>query len=156
LKTTSFDVSVDHEYEKQTEKNVFNGYLAQHEMKIEIPMDKEKSNSLIEKMTTGVTDLEFTIYFTVSNPEELHNEMLKKAIENATGRAEVIADAAGVKLGKISSISYSWNEIRFRSRFSPDFGISKMACMDEMAVPDFQPESIKESANVDISWGLIV
>ena len=92
----------------------------------------------------------FSIYFTVSNPEELKEKMLAEAVKNARRKADIMTEAAGVALGKILSINYSWSEVRFRSeRFDE---IECYATMAPKAMPDFEPDDIENADSVEVVW----
>ena len=153
LKTSSFRISSDYKYNKDLEERQFNGYIASHKLKIEFPVDKEKSNRLLGEIVDKARHANFQIYFTVSNPEELKDEMVKEAVINATRKAEIMTEAAGVKLGKILSINYTWGEVHFRSEFGADLLCASM--IETEARPDFEPEEIEESDNVEVVWELV-
>ncbi len=150
VKTIAFDISTDTYYNKKTEKSEFNGYIAEHRLKVEFPIDKEKSNKLLAAIVEKVSSATFSIYFTVSNPEELKEKMLAEAVKNARRNADIMTEAAGVGLGKILSINYSWSEVRFRSeRFDE---IECYATMAPKAMPDFEPDDIENSDSVEVVW----
>lgn len=150
VKTISFDISTDTFYNEKTEKSEFNGYIAEHRLKVEFPIDKEKSNKLLAAIVEKVSSATFSIYFTVSNPEELKEKMLAEAVKNARRKADIMTEAAGVGLGKILSINYSWSEVRFRSGMLHD--IECFATMAPQAMPDFEPDDIEKSDSVEVVW----
>ena len=49
--------------------------------------------------------------YTIKDVEAAKNELLGKAVAESKKKAQVLTDAAGVKLGNIISIDYSWGEI---------------------------------------------
>ena len=51
---------------------------------------------------------EFSIEYTIKNPEKSKNELLANAVKDSMGKANVLADAAGVVLGDIVTIDFSW------------------------------------------------
>jgi len=153
LKTTSFRINSDYSYKKKLDERKFNGYIASHRLKIEFPVDKEKSNRLLGEIVDKVRSANFNIYFTVSNPEELKDEMVREAVINATRKAEIMTEAAGVKLGNILSINYTWGEVHFRREFEADLLCAAMT--EEDARPDFEPEDIEKSDNVEVVWELL-
>ena len=76
--------------------------------------------------------------------------MLQNAVANARLKAEIIADAAGLQLGEIISIDYSWDDILFQS--PTQFGLrSEKMGVSSMAL-DIQPEDINISDSVTIHW----
>jgi len=60
---------------------------------------------LLSKVIDAGIDQVGGVEFTLSNPEEFSNKLRAKAVDNARERAELLAKAAGVKLGKPISIS---------------------------------------------------
>ena len=57
---------------------------------------------------------EFSIEYTVSNPEAAKNKLLGEAVKDSMSKAGVLAAAAGVTLGDIVNIDYSWGLYRDR------------------------------------------
>lgn len=150
LKSTSFQIRRDTVYDKKTEKYEFNGYIATHDLKIELPRDREVENRLLESIVDKVTSAEFNIYFTVSDPQSLKDELVQSAVENARRKAGLMAEAAGVKLGRIISIDYSWGEVRFRREMATELCCASME--NREARPDFEPEDIEKTDDVEVVW----
>lgn len=96
---------------------------------------------------------------TVKNPEKSKNELLANAVKDSMGKANVLADAAGVVIGDSVTIDYSWAEIDFVSR-----PMNKMmleaCCMREQAETDgsydidIEPDDIDVSDSVTIVWSI--
>lgn len=156
LRTVSFDVSRKTESYKDRQDNYktrFIGYEFMHQMKLEFPSD----NKLLGKLlyTLGHSDAEpvFSIDYFVSDPEAAKDELLARAMKDATRKAQIMADASGVKLGKIIHIDYSWGEIRFD--YQP---VDSMRCIessyvaDSMYPMDMEPDDIDASDSVTITW----
>ncbi|MCK4539407.1 MAG: SIMPL domain-containing protein, partial [Candidatus Krumholzibacteria bacterium] len=153
LKTTSFDISRDTVYNRKTEKHDFNGYIATHNLKIEFPRNMDKSNKLLGAIVEKVSSADFSIYFTVSDPKALKDRLVQEAVQNARKKAGLMVDAAGVKLGKILNINYSWSEVHFHREMVSELRCSAM--VDFAAQPDFEPEDIEKSDNVEVVWEII-
>ena len=60
--------------------------------------------------------VEFSIIHTVKDAEAVKNQLIGKAVADSKEKAKVLAEAAGVKLGSILKIDYSWGEIEVYSR----------------------------------------
>ncbi|MGB4482777.1 MAG: SIMPL domain-containing protein, partial [bacterium] len=71
-----------------------------------------------------------------------------EAVKNAARKAEVLADAAGVKLGPIIRIDYTWSDIYIESN------LSIRAFMVSESAPDydFTPEDIEITETVTTVW----
>ena len=59
---------------------------------------------------------EFSIEYTVADPEKSKNELLAAAVKDSQAKASVLTEEAGVNLGKIITIDYSWGEFDYFSR----------------------------------------
>jgi uncharacterized protein YggE len=150
VKTSSFDISMDRHYNNEKKDYEFNGYIAEHKLKVEFPIDREKSNKLLAAIVDKVSSASFSIYFTVSDPEKLKERMLAEAVKNAKRKADIMADTAGIRLGKILNINYSWSEVRFRDDVACTMAMPDM--IHAKAMPDFEPDDIERSDNVEIIW----
>lgn len=82
-------------------------------------------------------DAEFSFRHTVEDEEAVKNELLGKAVEDSRVKAKVLARAAGVKLGEIKLIDYSWGRLEV---YSDMMSVGALCC--DMAV--------KENASYDI------
>ncbi|MBN2070160.1 MAG: SIMPL domain-containing protein [Candidatus Krumholzibacteriota bacterium] len=153
LKTTSFRIKADTVYDKKTEEYNFNGYIATHKLKLEFPRDTEKSNRLLKAIAEKVSSADFDIYFTVSDPQALKDRLVEDAVKNARRKADLMTKAAGVKLGKILRINYSWSEVHFHSRMTENLCCEAM--VDIEAQPDFEPEDIEKTDNVEVVWEIV-
>ena len=119
LKTLNFHVDTVYEsYQAsdQSWKRRFEGYKFIHRMKLEFDAD----NALLGKVLYAVANCsakpEFSIEYTVSDPEKAKNELLGKAVADSKEKAAVLSKAAGVSLGEIITIDYSWGEIDLVTR----------------------------------------
>ncbi|MCI6648432.1 MAG: SIMPL domain-containing protein [Lachnospiraceae bacterium] len=93
----------------------------------------------------------FRILYTVKDVEASKNELLARAVADSKTKAEVLTKAAGVSLGEIQSIDYSWEEVNFS--VSP---IDKMvvagAPSEETFDMDIEPDDIDVTDTVMVVW----
>ena len=85
--------------------------------------------------------------------------LLSNAIQDAMKKDSIIAKAAGVKLGEIIYINYSWVDFGFhtRSYYIEDGGFCKCCAAPETGFRydiDIEPEDIDRSDNVTIVYSL--
>lgn len=147
LKTRFFDIAAD--YEKIKEHEVFKGYEASHRLALRLPMDKEKLNQVLNKITKGESRTHFYIGFDVSDKQAFQMEALIQAVQDARTKAEVLAQAAGADLGQLISIEHGWAEVRIRS--------SRHAFLAEPAVQydlDVQPDQVKIEDSATLVWAI--
>lgn len=145
LKTTDFNVGVETNYKDG--RSIFRGYSATHRLKIELPIEKKLLNSVLSNIGEGYSGAKIDLQFSVKDKEALREQVLIQAVKSAKRNAEILASAAGVRLGEIKEINYHWSEIHFYDRRS------EMVC--ESAVDysaDFEPEDISATDNVTIIY----
>lgn len=119
LKTLSFNIDTDYESYQAKDKSWKRrliGYRYTHRMKLEFPSDNEMLGQVLLAVAHCPGQPEFTIQYTISDPEAAKNELLAKAVEDSKAKAGVLSKAAGVSLKDIITIDYSWGEIDFVTR----------------------------------------
>ena len=119
LKTLYFNIDTEYEScqaKDKSWKRRFQGYKYVHRMKIEFPADNQRLGKMLYALAHCPVSPEFSIEYTVSDPEASKNELLGKAVKDSLKKASVLVEASDVKLGKIINIDYSWGEIDFVSK----------------------------------------
>lgn len=159
LKTLRFNVDTEYEsYQgKQKEwKRRFVGYKFTHTLKIEFDADNKKLGEVLYALAHAPIQPEFRIHYTVKDVEAAKNLLLGKAVEDSKEKASVLAEAAGVKLGKIVTIDYSWGEIAFLSEpMSRNMSIMTECCESPMGYDiDIEPDDIDVTDTVTIVWSI--
>ena len=86
--------------------------------------------------------------------ESAKNQLLAKAVDDSKAKAEILTSAAGVKLGKVVNINYSWGEINI---YSEPVNYDKAILCEESAYNyesslDIEPEDLDISDTVTVSW----
>ena len=155
LKTLSYDVrSV---FENYNENGVYKqrpvGYACRYQLKLSFGFDNKRLAETLDAVSQSSADAEFSIKFTVKDPEKVSAELLKSAAENARQKAETLCAASGVRLGELVNISYNWGEICFDSASSyskHERGITPLA-----AAPEFTPDDIKSSDSATFVWEIM-
>lgn len=102
---------------------------------------------------------EFSIVYTVSNPEETKNKVLATAVKDSMRKAEVLCGAAGVELGEIQSVDYSWGELDIYSR---PMGVDMMDSYSDdeeddvsmLKEIDIEPDDIDITDTVTVLWAI--
>lgn len=155
LKTLNF--SVDTEYESYQDKTGvyrqrFAGYRFRHSLRLAFPSDNQRLGKLLSALAGSPVQPELRLSYTVSDPEKAKNELLARAVSDARAKAETLTAAAGVALGEIQNMDYSWDEIDFS--FSPmerGMPMAKAMAADSIAL-DLEPEDIPVSDTVTVVW----
>ena len=159
LKTTSFQVNTKYEsYQDKARiwKQKFVGYEFQHSLKIEFDVNHQMFGKMLYALAHSSAEPEFRIFYTVKDAEPVRNLLLAKAVEDAKVKAELLTKAAGVTLGEVSTIDYSWEEIEIISK-PMNRMIGTYACAQEEDCAnsceiDMEPEDINVSDHVTVSW----
>lgn len=156
LKTKHF--SIQSEYESYRDKNDdykrrFIGYKFTHHTEIKFPNDNRQLGRTLYALSHCPVEVEFTIRYTISHPEDVKNELLKKAVADSRAKAEILAESAGVKLGEIERIDYSWGELQIVSQPVEGFMTkSLLAKPDESYDIDIDADDIDVDDTVTIEW----
>ena len=155
LKTLRF--SVDTEYENYRDennvwKNRFLGYRFTHGMKLEFDADNERLGRVLYQLARTECHPEFRINYTIKDTEAAKNKLLAKAVADSKDKAKVRAEAAGVTLGDIVNIDYSWGELEIASAPVERCMMSAPnAAMDSYKM-DIEPDDIDVTDTVTVVW----
>ncbi len=69
-------------------------------MKVQFPFDKDYLKKIMQRLSQTKSHASFRLSFTIADPEPLRQQALAEAVKNAAQKANLLADAAGVKLGE--------------------------------------------------------
>ena len=150
LATSNFSLSPQYHYPKG-EAPVLTGYLASNLLRITLRgEDLGRIGEVIDITTEAGINKVQNITFTVEKSQELELELLAEAVKNGKKKAQIMAQAADVKLGKLLDLSNSYASILpFRMNVREDFAVMKTA-----ASTPIQPGEIKISAQVNLQYDL--
>jgi uncharacterized protein YggE len=158
LKTLGFNV--DAEYESYREKDEYKqrlkGYRYRHNMKVEFGSDNDRLGRILYALANSKLRPEFSISYTVKDQEAAKNVLLGKAVADAKEKAAVLAEAAGLALGSIQTVDYSFGDMSMEVRpMGRMMAVNKMAaagCEDECYSMDLEPDDISVSDTVTVVW----
>lgn len=158
LKTQHFNVDTKYEGyhdEKGNWKNKFVGYEFVHSMKLEFDVDNKKLGQLLYAFSHTSVHPQLHMEYTIRDVEAAKNELLAKAVADSKMKAKVLSEAAGVELGDIVTIDYSWDEIAFKTvpmercvTLAKSAGGASDGCYDM----DIEADDIKVSDCVTVVW----
>ena len=149
LKTAHFGIDTDYEsYHDKDGKyqRRFIGYTYTHNLYIQFPNDNEQLSKVLYQLANNEVNVEFSIKYTVKN------ELLGKAVKDSKTKAEVLAKAAGVSLGEIKEIDYSWGELEICTE--PMHGMRLAAPKESSGAYyiDIEADDIDVQDTVTIVW----
>jgi hypothetical protein len=157
LKTSSFYINTY--YERSNENNTwvqrFAGYICKYALKLEFDLDMQKLGATLSAIAGSEANPDFNIIFTVKDADAVSRQLLESAVESARSNAEILAAAAGLKLGEIVRIDYSWSEIQMRSNteMRMEQPVMYRADAGTLAV-DIEPEDINLKDSATVVWAI--
>ena len=156
LKTTNFNVNTKYESYRENggHKQRFAGYVCHHNLKLEFDLDMPLLGATLGAIAGCEAKPNFNIKFSIKDPTAVSEQLLESAIENARHKAEVLAKAAGVKLGAIQRIDYNWSEHHLYSQ--TDYQFNNLM-VHEAAAPmmmDIEPEDINVRDTATVVWAI--
>lgn len=159
LKTVLFNINTEYESYQDRDKSWkrrFKGYKYTHRMKLEFPAENKRLGKILYALAHCPVSPEFSIEYTVADPEAAKNELLGEAVKDSMAKAGILAAAANVKLGNIINIDYSWGEVDFVSRPLEELSLR---CCEDVCEPtsynmDIEPDNIDMSDTVTVVWNI--
>ncbi len=137
-------------YRPCTQSSVITGYITTQSIEVILRTDKmEKAGDIVADLTNkGITVQ--TGEATVENPEKLKNELRAKAITDARKNAEKLADALGVRLGKVES--FNENSGGYYPMMAKSESMAMGSGADSATPPVISDGSQKVSSTVSVSF----
>ena len=124
IQTANFSVGPIYEQKAENKPPVVTGYRVTNQVRITLH-DTGKLGAVLDKVVSlGANQID-SIEFGVEEPEALKDEARKLALKNVTDNAKLYAEAAGVGLGQILSISEE--ESSYQPRYAPAARAMEMA-----------------------------
>ncbi|MBM7549301.1 SIMPL domain-containing protein [Peptoniphilus gorbachii] len=155
LKTKDF--SIESEYESYRDynndyKKRFLGYKFYHRTQIQFPKDNKMLGRILYELFLCSVKVEFSIDYTVKDKDAVKKEVIKRAVENSREKAGIMAIAAGVSLGEVQSIDYSWGEIDIRTSPVDKLEVRKSYALEPSYDIDIEPDDIDLTDTVTMVW----
>ena len=158
LKTTDFNVSAEYENKKcdGTYQRIFSGWVVRHHLRLSFDLDTKALSRALVTVAACIADPELSVSFTVKNPADVNEALLKSAAENARKKAEILCKASGVTLGSLISIDYNWSEVNVYSRthYGAECDTLRACAADSYSV-DIEPDDINASDTVCFVWEIL-
>lgn len=161
LKTKKCEIEARNHREYNEKRNawetVFKGYEFVHKMTVSFDKDNLRLGKILKSLSKCESKPEVDVSYTIKDVEGMKNNLLKKAIADSKNKATILAEAAGVTLGKIVKIDYSWGEINLNSHTMDSF-LDVMRLSDDEDYEDealevnIEPEDINLSDTVTVIW----
>ena len=156
LKTTDFNVRSEYDSvqdDKGRWQQVFTGYVCHHGLLLRFGLDMDRLAAALAAAADCGSEPQIQIAFTVADPRDAEDALLRDAAENARRLALTLCAASGVRLGAIESIRYNWEEANVRSETSMDMGAKPMLRAAKASFDNaFVPEDVKLTETAVFTW----
>jgi len=105
IKTTNYTINPNYSFTGDSQRII--GYSVSQNFEVEAPIGK--TNQVVDASTKAGANMVGSIVFKLNDEKqvELKNEARKEAVEMAKKSAEGLANASGIKLGKIINVTES-------------------------------------------------
>lgn len=137
IKTVKFEVTRKTEYIQN--KHVFIGYQHRHDLRIEFDLDMNKLGRVLNVLNESYVEPNFNILFTIKDIEGAKDMILDKATADAFKKANILANASGVKIGNIQKITYTSDPINLVSDTVLRYNVTEASVQDAI---DIVPEEL--------------
>ncbi len=145
VQTSNFSVNPRYEFDQQKQTQKMIGYEVSNQVTVRV-RKLDQLGALLDTLVKAGSNQMYGISFSIADTAKLEDEARKRAYADAKHKADVYAAAAGVKVGKVLSLSES-------SGYRPPMPVfaRKMAADAAPAVPVAAGEA-SVSASVDVVW----
>ena len=158
LKTADYSVRTEYEHmpdENGNYRQVFSGYVCRHELLLELPLNMTKLAEILRAAENSLTEPEFHIAFSVRDCHAAEAQALKAAAEQARRNAEALAAAAGVRLGRLISVSNRSGTPNLVSPTNYTMMRAKMPAGACDAASAITPEDICTEETAELVWEIL-
>lgn len=151
IKTTSYNVYPQYDYTNSSQR--ITGYQVSTNYEVTVK-NFDKINDLIVAGTASGANIVGNISFDLndSTKTEKTNEARTKAVADAKTKAEGLARAAGITLGKIINVSENQNQNIRPVAFALDKSAVSTGGGVPVAQPDIQPGTTEIDVNISLSY----
>ena len=126
-------------------------YQVQHQLSVTVA-DIDKAGYVIDRcVEAGANAIDY-VSFEASDMKAAYDKALREAVVDARRKAELIAEAAGMKLGNLVSISTEDGGGEF---YSNSFRMKAPAAEEAMGDTKLAPGTQNTSASVSATWEMI-
>lgn len=148
--TAGFTVSPKWEWEPSTSKNILKGYTARHSIKVRVRALGSIGRVIDAVVQAGASEVQ-NIMFSSSRYDALRQEALASAVGNARREGEIMARAAGGRLGQLIEVSLGQPSYKER----PYMEAVAMRAAPAPASTELAPADQEISVTINSRWRFI-
>jgi uncharacterized protein len=130
------------------EKRKLLGYRGTQKMSVTIEMDNELLGRAIIELSTCRGNPNIDVTFVVQNTGPMEKTARITAVKKARESASDLADAAGLKLVAVKSISYTSN----KKTSDSSLYVSELAQFEVPTMPTVRPDAVSHEEGVKMIW----
>lgn len=145
IQTSGLSVNPRYNYEQNRSKPEIIGFVASNNVTVRL-RDLKNAGAVIDQAVQSGANSLSGVSFSFSDPDPLQEEARRDAVADAKAKAELLTDAAGVKLGRLITIQES-----YVSPPQPKMYGARMEMAADSAVPMEAGES-EINANVTLVY----
>ncbi len=156
LKTSEVNVVPDYDRVKKNGRytEVLKEYDFGADLILRFDFDSQKLADVIKSVSKSKSAPEIEIDFTVKDKEAVKKNLLVASAKDAREKADLLCEAMNVKLGKLLTINYNWDEITIHSptnyRLEDPRRLDLCCC--ERSLIDFTPDDIRVNDDASFVW----
>lgn len=154
IKTSKFNIDSKYDSKRNKDGNYeryFVGYEYINELSIEFDNDNKKLGKVLYALSKCTSAPEFSIKYKMKDYSEMKELLLERSVSDAKKKALIISKAAGVKLGEIINIDYSWSDINIYHKDNVIYE-SMDCCESSIEAIDLEAEDLSTSDTVTVTW----
>ena len=129
----------------------FLGFQLDHIVKINLNMDTVVLNKLVKGIGEELKQAEINIGYSVKDNRPIQLLLLERAVKDAKEKAQIMAKAAGCKLGSCLHIDYGIEELHLYEQ-ARSIHDADEACYCNKEALDITPEDWLTSDTVETQW----
>jgi len=149
IQTSNVSVYPDRTYDPKTGKESITGYHATNSVVVTLKDAATVGKVLSGTVEAGATNVSGPVWRVAADSPSV-TEALKKAVANARTKAQALAEAEGIKLGAVLTMT----EGSVDQPISPQFDSARAAGTGSVATPPVSAGTIEITANMTITYSL--
>lgn len=131
----------------------FLGFQLTHLVKIDLGMDNVLLNKVVKAFGEQLKQAEINIGYTLKDSRPSQLRVIERAVQDAKQKAEIMAAAAGCKLGMCRRVHYGEGDVQFFSQARYIHGAEEATYCNRESL-EITPDDLVMSDTVDVEWYL--
>lgn len=128
-------------------------YNVSYSIVLSIDYDTKLLGKALSCLSESLNHTDVRVNFSLKNQEGIKEKVITDAVANAKEDAQILANASGVKLGNVLSISHSFNMLRINRGYSNTECLSMAkASVSVESFDDMNVDEINFEAHVNMEW----